>query len=200
LRCLLEKEKGKLIDKKFSEFLKMLKWVKAFTLIELLIVLVIIGILATLAIPQYKKYVNKVEALYEMNRLLKAIEMLKTTTGMTPHGSGDYNIWHDTEAWKSPQNGLVDTDGTYPNWCGPYIQGPDDIFLDPWGNNYMYDGGYYNLNEDPPYGAEWNQPGGVAIVSAGPDGVFEGLYWGRKHTFNNPDRQAQGDDIAIYCN
>jgi len=175
---------------------------RSFTLIELLIVLVIIGILAVLAIPQYRSYINKAKTMDEMARLLKAITMLKATTGYYPgrwpYDSLGYDNISTLEGWKSPRSGLVETDDGYPNWCGPYIEGPDDVFLDPWGKAYYYDG-------SPDVSYEWNVPGNVAIASAGPDGIFEGEgppigrpWTGR--TFNNPDRIAQGDDIAIYCN
>jgi len=49
---------------------------------------------------------------------------------------------------------------------------------------------------------EWCPPGGVSICSAGPDGHIEYDFNlpPETGTLNNPNRQAQGDDIAIYCN
>ena len=173
--------------------------IRSFTLIELLIVLVIIGILATLAIPRYARFVNKVDATNEMARLLKAIAVLKATTGMYPNDmpwydrpSTDGNIW-TLDNWKSPRFGLVDTDGTYPNWSGPYIENNDDNFLDQWGNVYIYDG-------NPGIAGEMNYPGGVAIASGGPNGeiVVSPRYTGGPSTFNNPSRIPAEDDIAIY--
>jgi len=58
--------------------------------------------------------------------------------------------------------GLVQTDGNYRNWAGPYI---GLIPLDPWGNNYFFDTDYTvdgNLR--------------VVVGSYGPNGVGLNLY------------------------
>ena len=73
------------------------------------------------------------------------------------------------EDLSTPEMGLADTDGLYPNWKGPYYKGQ---FKDPWGN-------YYWLDEDYTLGGTVV----TAVGSYGPNG--EGL--------NNYD----DDDIVV---
>lgn len=59
--------------------------------------------------------------------------------------------------------GLIDTDGAYLNWKGPYM---GVIPKDPWGNNYFFD-------------TDYDIGGGVMRVvlgSYGPNGVGNNLY------------------------
>ena len=36
--------------------------------------------------------------------------------------------------------GLTCTDGSFPNWAGPYL--PENLTSDPWGTKYQYDMDY----------------------------------------------------------
>ena len=58
--------------------------------------------------------------------------------------------------------GLTGTDGTFPDWAGPYIS---NVPQDPWGNNYFFDPDYQidGLNY-------------AVLGSFGPNGVGPNLY------------------------
>jgi len=153
---------------------------KAFTLVEVLVVIAIIGILATIIITnvnaareQAKIAVSKAET----RQIYNAILLFQDDTGEWPghktpyeieEGVGGNEICSDGCSYglTDPQTGLIDTDGNYTNWNGPYIA--TDL-LDEWGNEYFFDTDY---DIEPGSGEKW----AVAIGSYGSNGEGLNLY------------------------
>ncbi|MBN2684140.1 MAG: type II secretion system protein GspG [Pontiellaceae bacterium] len=116
---------------------------RGFTLIEILIVVGMIGLLGSLAAIAVLKAmkttkIKKAEA--ELAMINSAITTLADATGRWPNKAvrttpGSIEIW-DLSAKSA---GLLDSDGSYPNWNGPYC---DDVMTDPWGNPYFFDPAY----------------------------------------------------------
>jgi len=137
-----------------------------FTLMELMITIAILGILAAIAIPNFLGYRTKAKisrAKLELDTIEFAIQALAIDTGLWPTAGDPKNpagvCTGDDEIYnlRSPEAGLVATDGHYPEWSGPYIKG---IPKDPWGNDYFWDPDYKIDGDDY-----------VAIASYGPNGT-----------------------------
>ena len=143
---------------------------RGFTLIELLIVIAIIGILATIVVINYsgaQRTAKYSKAKSDLLSIQSAAKMLAADTkenifhfklngspGGTPYSNGNYEvpIVADNELYVigssggnmvgdlSKHLGLLETDGEYTNWAGPYIdQIPTE---DPWGRHYTFDPDY----------------------------------------------------------
>ena len=151
---------------------------KGFTLMEVLIVVAIIGILASIVllnvnIAREKAKISKAKA--DERSIINAIILFESDTGEWPGhketweiqpGAADNEICDDGCAIKfsDPEAGLVQTDGLYSNWQGPYIG--ESQLIDSWGNEYFFDTDY-DIDSAP--GLQY----GVVIGSYGPNG--EGL-------------------------
>ena len=73
-----------------------------------------------------------------------------------------------TNTLSSPFGGLVQTDGNYNLWNGPYIA---NIPPDPWGNEYFFDTDY-DVDQGP--GQDWK----AVVGSYGPNGRGNNEYDG----------------------
>ena len=145
-----------------------------FTLIELLVVIAIIGVLASIILASIniaRQRAKIAKAQGEVNQLRKAAALLESDTGEWPghktvddveSGASGNEIWD----LRTPEAGLIATDGNFPNWSGPYIQ---NITADPWNNNYFFDTDY---DIDPTAGESW----AAAVGSFGPNGVGQNIY------------------------
>ena len=104
-----------------------------------------------------------------------AVKMLAIDTGYWPNKE-KVDATNTVEVWNLSVSaaGITATDGSYPDWKGPYYKG---IPKDPWGNNYFFDvdykiGGsdYIVIGSFGPNGAGPNQYDGddVIIILDGP--------------------------------
>ncbi len=166
---------------------------KGFTLIELLVTIAIIGILSTLAVIGVRAARDKAKeakVLHDTKIIYDAITQLANDTNLWPgrqtvdavcSGGGcpsnneicapDKNNTSCNAKLSDNSSGLVNTDGNYPGWSGPYRV---EIPKDPWGREYFFDTDYsIKTTNDKPCGC----PGGggcinaVVIGSYGPDGL-----------------------------
>lgn len=100
---------------------------RGFTLIELLVVILILAILAAMIVPRV------------MGRASDA-KRVKARTDVTELKKSLTHYHLDNDAYPSTEDGLGAL-RTQPsdakNWRGPYTE--DDIPLDPWGNEYIYE-------------------------------------------------------------
>ena len=140
-----------------------------FTLVELLVVIAIIGVLATLGTAAYSGARNQArtaKAKHDIDTIVTAVKMLESDTGYWPGRQtvDQTAASHGSEIWdlSTPAAGLVQTDGHYSNWNGPYI---GTMPIDPWGHKYFY---------DPDYTVGTTKH--VVIGSFGPNGVGQNVY------------------------
>ena len=116
---------------------------RGFTLVEIMIVISIIGLLAGIGIPAILRSVQNSrikQAQTELAMMSAAILQLAWDTGRWPNGeprttAGSRERWDISEA----RCGLLDTNGSYREWKGPYYEGEIN---DPWGNPYFFDPDY----------------------------------------------------------
>jgi type II secretory pathway pseudopilin PulG len=137
-----------------------------FTSIEIAIVTIIIGFLAALGSLAVRRGVETSRiknTQAELEILGAAVLQLAWDSGQWPNGAvrttgGSVEIWNVSPA----SVGLMDTDGSYNNWLGPYYDGNLE---DPWGNDYFFDPDYLIDGIDR-----------VVIGSFGPNGVGPNTY------------------------
>lgn len=130
---------------------------RGFTLIEILVTIAIISLLGSLASIGVIKAMRSTkikQAETDLAMISSAIITLADKTGYWPNKAvrttpGNAKVLDLT----TESAGLLDSDGSYPNWNGPYC---DDIMTDPWGNPYFF---------DPKY-----KGGPVVVGSSGPNG------------------------------
>lgn len=159
--------------------------VKGFTLIELLVVLGIIALLVTLgivAVNYARERARIAKAQHDMAELFTAISVLANDTNewtghqpiMVINSSPSNEICDEDKNSNSctiklsdPAAGLVDTDGSYAGWLGPYIK---KIPLDPWGREYFFDTDYQiDIDDNPVNCGGGGSDNAVVIGSYGPD-------------------------------
>jgi type II secretion system protein G len=137
-----------------------------FTLLEVLVVVSILGMLSAIAIAAYTTYLDKgkyAQAYEDLRTIRVAIELLASDTERWP-GPNPVGTTANQEVWNLNlgEAGLVNTNGAFPNWKGPYT---DQVPQDPWGSNYFF---------DPDYTINGNTY--VVIGSFGPNRVGPNLY------------------------
>ena len=145
-----------------------------FTLIELLVVIAIIGVLASIvlaALNNARQNARLAKAQGEVDQIMKAIAMLETDTNQWPGHTTILDIssavsGNEIFDLSVPEAGLVATDGSFPNWGGPYLS---MIPVDSWGNNYFFDTDY---DIDPTAGLQW----AAGVGSFGPNGDGPNVY------------------------
>jgi prepilin-type N-terminal cleavage/methylation domain-containing protein len=142
---------------------------KGFTLIEILVVIALIGVLSTLGIIAYthaRAQAKVTKAFHEINAIVTAIKLLENDTGEWPGHQevDDVTTSGSNEIWDlgTTSAGLVQTDGAFQRWNGPYMQ---TMLPDPWGNDYFYDSDYQVNGENR-----------VVVGSFGPNGTGPNLY------------------------
>lgn len=78
----------------------------------------------------------------QLKNVHTAMELLYNDTGLYPHKKKHYCPPYDQNnneiSLAANTAGIVTTDGTYPNWNGPYIKS----VIDPWGTPYYFDEDY----------------------------------------------------------
>ena len=116
---------------------------RGWTLLEMMVVVVVLGVVMAIALPSIRRArmgsrIQEAQAQVEL--LSAAIMQLAWDTGRWPTGKPRNNTTGQ-EAWDLtvPRAGLVATDGSFPDWNGPYIR---EIPEDPWGNPYFFDEDY----------------------------------------------------------
>ena len=137
-----------------------------FTSIEIAVTTIIIGLLGALGSLAVLRGVEasrikNTEA--ELEMLGAAVLQLAWDTGQWPNGTprtagGSAEIWNISPA----TSGLMDTDGNYNNWQGPYYDGNLE---GAWGNDYFFDPDYRIDGVDH-----------AVIGSFGPNGVGPNRY------------------------
>lgn len=157
-----------------------------FTLVELLVTIAIIGILATLGSAAYsyaKNQAKTAKAQHDEAIIYEAITMLANDSGFWPNhqainqinSGSDNEICADGCLYKltSPESGIVNTDGNFPNWGGSYM---NEIPLDPWGREYFFDTDYKVSAAQEPCNGGGGCVDAVVVGSYGPDGTGNNIY------------------------
>jgi prepilin-type N-terminal cleavage/methylation domain-containing protein len=171
--------------------------IAGFTLIELLVTIAIIGILAatvlaSLGSARDRSKVARTQT--ELREIAKAAESLSIHTGLYPHKSSHVcppqSAANNEIDVSLPEAGLVGTDGTYPNWAGPYMP----PILDPWGTPYFLDEDYQCTDGvDGCDGVVFSGSNYTsALISCGPD---------KATSPSNGDACAYNEDniVRVYC-
>lgn len=116
-----------------------------FTLVELLLVLVILATLAAIVVPKFTGRTEQAKitaAQTQISNFGTVLDAFEVDNGYYPKGSDGLKD-------------LVEKPSNAQNWRGPYLQ---DIPVDPWGNEYIYE--YPGKNNES----------GYDLMSKGPDG------------------------------
>ncbi len=118
---------------------------KGFTVLEMLVVIVVIGIMVTMALAmssESREQAKISSAQNQLRSLQTSMEMLFNETGLYPHKEVSLcppvNAVGNEIDLSLASAGLVDTDGTFTGWDGPYIRGA----VDPWGTPFFFDNDY----------------------------------------------------------
>ena len=168
---------------------------EGFTLIEVIVVVGIISILAGILIPMILKEIDEsriTRASADIRSISSALIVFKKDTAQWPAmdgtcalnltllaGSGNVptglgvNGWDNTSSANIDNHLMINDDGCYNNWKGPYLP---SVSADPWGNQYVINAGNFGVSGSP-----------VWIMSAGPNGILD----------SNPGSTSSvGDDIS----
>jgi len=115
----------------------------AFTLVEIMVVvgcLSLLMMMGTLGVRKAIRNARIKQAEGELQIIATAVLQLAWDTGRMPNRALRTNQG-SAERWNLSKDvaGLMATDGSYPDWKGPYYEGP---VFDPWGQPYFYDPDY----------------------------------------------------------
>jgi general secretion pathway protein G len=140
-----------------------------FTVIELMVVLSIIAVLLAVALPAFSKARTNSrlsQARADLAIISSAVLQLAWDTGKWPSGE-DRSVPYGNETWDLTTGaaGLLQTDGRFPSWQGPYIP---SVRPDPWGMPYFCDDDYLT--------DKVNQKSHPAVGSFGPNRVGQNVY------------------------
>jgi general secretion pathway protein G len=116
---------------------------QGFSLLEIVIVGAVISVVMAIALPNFVKARNaarQAQAEADVELLASAVRQLAWDTGKWPMGLVR-SVLGDSECWdlSVPGAGLVDNDGRFSSWKGPYIA---KVPKDPWGSDYFFDPDY----------------------------------------------------------
>lgn len=155
-------------------------WNKGFTLIEVIVVAGIIAILAGVLIPMILKEIDETRitrASADIRSISSAILVFKKDTAQWPAMDGTCspdltflagngipsglgaNGWDKTSVDNIDNHLMVNSDGCYNNWNGPYLPSTS---ADPWGNQYAINAGNFGVSGSS-----------VWLISAGPNGTVD---------------------------
>lgn len=148
-----------------------------FTFIEIMVVMAMLGILSVMVLVttnEARESSEKAKVSADLKDIHTSMEMLFNETGLYPHQRNRYcppQLASGNEVDLSlPSSGLVDTDGNFPGWNGPYAFN----VTDPWGSPYFFDEDYFctagaiGCDEYETTGT----PDHSVLVSCGPDGLL----------------------------
>jgi prepilin-type N-terminal cleavage/methylation domain-containing protein len=167
---------------------KYLSVARGFTLIELLVTIAIIALLSTLSIAAFdfaRKKAMRTVAEADIATIEKAIATLVNSSNLWPGGQPINTVCDSIipavncaienicgaddgcdASLASSTSGIIDTDGSFSNWDGPYMQ---SMPSDPWGHEYFFNTNYeVDINGNPCGGCGFFV---VAIGSNGSDGI-----------------------------
>lgn len=151
-----------------------------FTLVEILVVIGIIGLLSVMtmiAVSTARERAKVAKAKSDVDTIHTAIGQLMVDSGEWPdHQTPEaVNSGSSNEVWDltASSTGLIDTDGFFLNWQGPYM---GDIPLDPWGHNYFFDTDYQVKSDFTPCDGDSGCLDVVVVGSFGPNGTGQNVY------------------------
>ena len=124
--------------------------------------------------PVHKKGGREAKVQSDFLEIRNALVQMELETGQLPgHLKPDPCVQNPETYLNQNAAGLVNTDGNFPNWSGPYFKGTG---LDPWGNSYLFDPDYACTTGTVGCEKFTNGYTTRAVVSFGPNGNGLNIY------------------------